>query len=271
MIQSSPSIHCFFLLSILFHIVEIKWMLFHDVKWKIKAKKTTNRRHEQLTHLAWTCRRTPNPTCRVNLVIEVSLTPMRPMISTGRTQMALSDCFRERRAGDINSRARKEPRHAGWFEVLSGSDESWEWQAVVRRAANDTESGQRASVWLSRQGKTSERKCPALLQDNNTAASNTLTVYQMSLKARPHLQTFAYEIHEFISIGICAIWSWSEATHQDQVRQADQQKFGLKLTSVWAVLHNLLIVHFYSWNFSKISVTWPHLQERSTFTVADTG
>lgn len=158
------------------------WMLFHDVKWKIKMKKTTNHRHEQLTHLAWTCRRTPNPTCRVNLGTEASLTPMHPMISTGRTQMALSDCFRgaEGRWHQQPGQGR-EPRHAGWFEVLSGSDESWEWQAIVRRAADDTESGQRASVWLSRQGKASERKCPALLQDNNTAASDTLTLYQMTI------------------------------------------------------------------------------------------
>lgn len=174
-------------------------MLFHDVKWKIKTKKTTNRRHEQLTHLAWTCRRTLNPTCRVNLGTEASRTPMHPMISTGRTQMALSDCFRGAEGRWYQQPGQgREPRHAGWFEVLSGSDESWEWQAIVRRAADDTESGQRASVWLSRQGKVSESVllyCRTITLLHQTHWQCTKWQSKGTVAFTLDLRNFTYEIH----------------------------------------------------------------------------
>lgn len=123
-------------------------MLFHDVKWKIKTKKTTNRRHEQLTHLAWTCWRTPNPRCRVNLGTEASLTPIHPMISTATHRWPCLTASGEWRAGDINSRAREEnPDTQGGLRSYQGrmSHENGrrlcDGQTMTRRAVREHQFG----------------------------------------------------------------------------------------------------------------------------------
>ncbi len=137
-------------------------MLFQYVKWKIKTKQTINHGYEQLTHLAWTCPRTPNPRCGLNLGTEASLRLIPPMISTGRLAAHRWPCLTasgERRAGDINSRTREEnPDKQGGSRSYQGqmSHENGrrlcDEQPMTQRAVREHQFG-----WADREAR--EREC----------------------------------------------------------------------------------------------------------------